>query len=730
MAERSGTTVELLGIRHHGPGSARSVRSALDELCPDVVLIELPADTAAALRWAGHPELEPPVALLGYLADEPSRAAFAPLATYSSEWQAARWAHEHDVPVWPVDLPLSTTLALAPEDEPLQRDPLAELATAAGDPDPERWWEDVIEHRGDGRPAFGAVAEAMVAVRADWEPPPREAMREAHMRREIRRARREGYSTAAVIAGAWHVPALDVTITTDSADQALLRGRPKAKVAVAWVPWSDERLASSTGYAAGVQSPGWYQHVYTHPGADGVGRFFIELAQRLRAADLAASPDEVIAGTRLADGLAALRGRPRPGLSEVLDAAGAVFVGGVDRLDEVRRRLVLGERVGRVPDDAPQAPLARDLERRRRATRLKMEAAARSVELDLRSPSGRRRSHLLHQLLALDVPWGRLEDGRGSSGTFRETWSIAWQPEFSIRLIERSAFGTTVTEAAGAALVARAAAARSLVEAVAVLDRALLADLPAAVGAALRAIDVRAARDPDVAELLDVLVPLATALRYGDVRDTDREAMRGVFDDLVRRVIVALPDACRGLDDDAARAIIERLTALQSALAMLAHPMRERALPDALEQLAEQGRSGLVHGRATRLLHDSGRWDAGRVERRLSRALSPGTPVSDGAAFVEGFLAGSGTVLIHDRDLREVVDRWIASLSGAAFDDIVPLLRRTFGGFEPAERRRLMSLAIADVEAPASVIDADPERVDAVLVTVRQMLGLPVEEVR
>ena len=81
VAERSGMTVELLGIRHHGPGSARSVRSALDEMRPDVVLIELPADTAAALRWAGHPDLQPPVALLGYLADEPSRAAFAPLAT-------------------------------------------------------------------------------------------------------------------------------------------------------------------------------------------------------------------------------------------------------------------------------------------------------------------------------------------------------------------------------------------------------------------------------------------------------------------------------------------------------------------------------------------------------------------------------------------------------------------------------------------------------------------------
>ena len=38
-----------------------------------------------------------------------------------------------------------------------------------------------------------------------------------------------------------------------------------------------------------------------------------------------------------------------------------------------------------------------------------------TVELDLRTPNGLRRSHLLHQLVALGVPWGSIEDGRGSS---------------------------------------------------------------------------------------------------------------------------------------------------------------------------------------------------------------------------------------------------------------------------------------------------------------------------
>ena len=108
--------VHLLGIRHHGPGSARSVVRALDELQPSIVLVESPAETTSAFAWVGGTGLEPPVALLGYVVDDPRRAAFAPLAEFSPEWQAVAWANEHDVPVHAVDLPLAVTLARSSDD--------------------------------------------------------------------------------------------------------------------------------------------------------------------------------------------------------------------------------------------------------------------------------------------------------------------------------------------------------------------------------------------------------------------------------------------------------------------------------------------------------------------------------------------------------------------------------------------------------------------------------------
>ena len=499
------------------------------------------------------------------------------------------------------------------------------LAAAAGEPDAERWWDDVVEHRGDGLVAFEAVADAMAAVRSGTVPSLGEARREAHMRRAIRAAVNDGYATVAVVCGAWHVPALDTAATPAATDNATLRGLPKVKVGVSWVPWTHRRLAAATGYGAGVRHPGWYDHVFRHPGPDGVTRFFVDAAQLLRGAGMAASPDHLIAASRMAETLSVLRGRPRPGLDEVLDSADAVMGG----LPLVRRRLVVGEAIGEVPAGAPQVPLARDLLARQRRVRLKPKAEPAVVELDLRTPNGLARSHLLHQLVALGVGWGALEEGRGTSGTFRETWRVAWEPELSVRLVELAAHGTTVEQAATNRLVERAANADGLLELAAALDLALLAHLADAVEPIVVQLSARAANDPDVGQLMAALGPLAHAQRYGDVRATDVSALRTVFDGLVVRVLAGVVVACASLDDAAARVMVERLSGVQAALALVDHPARHAGLTEVLGHLADGRAHGLVQGRATRLLHDGDDWDAARVERRLSRALSSGTPAGD-----------------------------------------------------------------------------------------------------
>lgn len=728
--------LHLLGVRHHGPGSARSVWRALDDLRPDAVLIELPVDCEPLLGWVSHVDLQPPVALLGYLPADVSQAAFWPLAEFSPEWQAIRWALEHDVRPTPIDTPMGWTLSVAPATEDIEldsftADPLRSLAEAAGEPDPERWWEDVVEHRGDGAPAFEAVAEAMAAVRGDSPTPVFHAGREAHMRRAIRTALSSA-SVVAVVCGAWHVPALDPGSSSVASDAELIKGAGAERAqpaAVTWVPWSDRRLQHRSGYSAGVSNPGWYRHVFRHPGPQGVAQFFVETAAALRSAGLAASPDHLIGASRLADALAALRNRPRAGLGEVLDAATAVMAwSATGALPTIIDRLTVGDAIGSVPEAAPQVPLARDVAAAQRASRLKPQSDRHVVELDLRTANGLRRSHLLHRLDILGVDWGQLEDGRGARSTFRETWALHWDPAMSIRLVECASYGTTLVSAASAMVVDQTQSASRLPHAASLVHAALLADLPDAVSACAVALGGLAAHAADVADLIDALVPLARALRYGDVRGSDSAALARVVDEIVVRVIAGLDRASRHLDDDAAAAMIERLSGLQGALAMLDHVASHRDFPDVLAGLADGRRvHGLVRGRTTRLLHDGGTWTADDVSQRVGRALTPGTAAADGARFVEGFLAGSGTVLVHDTELLDIVDGWISAMPNDTFVDAVALLRRTFGAFEPAERRQLGLLVTGRRRHVVTTVgpDLDNERALAGLATVRAMLGLP-----
>src|SRR5262245_35275912 len=97
--------IHVFGIRHHGPGSARSLLASLHALKPEVVLIEGPPEAELLLPLLSHEELKPPIALLLYATDEPSLASFYPQAVFSPEWQAIQFAAKQKLPVRFIDLP-------------------------------------------------------------------------------------------------------------------------------------------------------------------------------------------------------------------------------------------------------------------------------------------------------------------------------------------------------------------------------------------------------------------------------------------------------------------------------------------------------------------------------------------------------------------------------------------------------------------------------------------------
>ena len=719
-------SIHLFGIRHHGPGSARSLKLALETLKPDCVLIEGPPEANSLLPLLIHEDMEPPVALLLYAQDDPAKAVFYPFATFSPEWQAIDYGLRQSIPTHFFDLPIThrlvsefkpTELKLtepkpdnnelslqdepSPQDAPNPPDPLQLVARAAGYDDFETWWGQLIEERQDSDQVFMAILSVMSAVREnELVRDSKEAQREAYMRQMIRQAQAEGFKHIAVVCGAFHTPALTPeALEQHQNDQSILGSLPTTNVAATWIPWTFGRLSRYSGYGAGIHSPGWYEHVwqsYQPASAASSVSWLSKIAGLLRDEGLEASSAQVIEGVRLADTLAAMRGNSKAGLDELSEAAYALFAHGNDLVMElIKEKLIVGERLGRVPSETPAAPLQQDLAKEIKRLRLTQDAAVRDLELDLRKELDLQRSQLLRRLSLLDLPWGH-PSYSSSKGTFKEAWQLKWEPEFAVSLIEAGRFGQTVERAATGFVIEQVADPNTTMQVLATtLEQVLLAYLPNATLALLSALERQAAQDNDIFHLMEALPALARIVRYGNVRQHDgpqrdgpqqegqqqegqpATILQGVVDSFLSRICIGLPNAAHSISDEAAEALFNKLLEVDAAVNMLQHPQQTTSWQETLQKLSEGQAHGLIQGRAVRLLMESSSLTMPEVSKYFTLALSNPEP-EKASAWLEGFLRGSGLVLIHDSVLLGVLDSWLAQLPTETFVRLLPLLRRTF----------------------------------------------------
>ena len=749
-------TTQLFGIRHHGAGSARHLMAALRDFQPDCILLEGPPEADALLALAADAAMRPPVALLAYRPDAPQQAVYYPFAAFSPEWQAIRYAAQAGIPLQFCDLPLAHSLYEeaasddsdedAADDEgdsdaededaaelPRHGDPFDELAAIAGLPDGEAFWEALVEQRRDSTEIFAAVAEAVTALReARGDTNPRDVLREAWMRKTLRQAEKT-YQRIAVVCGAWHVPALAAQVAAKD-DNALLKGLAKVKVDCTWIPWTNSRLSFASGYGAGLAAPGWYAHLWAHPDDDGV-RWIGRAAALLRDKGHDISAAHVIETVRLASASAALRGQSQSRLADHLEALTAIVGMGDDTvLRLIEREWLIGDAIGSVPAATPQLPLIADVQAQRKKLRLVESDEAKTLELDLRKPLDLQRSIHFHRMRLLGIDDAEMLPAR-SKGTFKEAWSYRYQPESHITLTERAPYGNTLAAAADGYVSERLQQARSLAELTALLAQVLPADLPALVATLTRHIADLSATQDNLADSLAALPNLADTVRYGNVRELDPAPLLAVLDTLLARLAAGGVQGCLNIDYDSAQALFAPIRQADYQLGLLDNAALDAYWRRFLESVLAADRAHpLLSGNAARLLFDKQHLDAGRCAELLAQNLSAANPSEHAAYWLEGYLYQSGTVLLLHDPLWHILDDWLRALTPEHFTELLPLLRRTFGSFEPGERRQLGDKAREHAgdhpatTSPARVADNTDHHADhalAALRTVAAWLDVP-----
>ncbi len=742
--------IHLLGIRHHGPGSARNVKTFLESVKPDIVLVEGPPEADSMLQWTGHEQLKPPVALLCYQPDDPQRSVFYPFAEFSPEWQAILYARRQNIHVRFMDLPAGNQM-LTGKEHPEQRaeeapgnpgpinqesrsygqlpkNPLHYLSDAAGFADNEQWWEHTFEYRINNEEVFDAVAEAMQALRESLPQKDKklEQMREAYMRRSIRQAEKEMFHTIAVICGAWHVPALQ-NRPAQKEDNELLKGLPKVKTECTWIPWTFSRLSFYSGYGAGINSPGWYNHVWNHPQDDGT-LWMTHVARLFRKAQIDTSVAHIIEAVRLAESLASLRGLPKAGLEELNEATLSVLCNGESILLKlVQNELIVGHEIGEVPAEIPKPPLQLDIEKLQKKLRLPATADFKDYTLDLRKDTDLERSIFLHRLNLLGIEWGRQQHITGK-GTFKEQWRLQWDPGYSVEIIERGNLGNTVSEAAANMVLNQAKDAADLKAIGDLLEKSIPAELPEAIQVLIHQLDNLAAASADVIELMEIVPGLISVARYGNVRKTDAAVVSNIISSIITRICISLPNACVAIDEDAAQQLLGLFYQLNDGINLLQEPETISGWQQTLQVIAgNKNTSPTIGGYSTRLLNDNKLLTGGQLMQYFGYAMSATTAPVVSAAWLEGFLKGSGTLLLLDQDLWLVIDNWVSALTSDAFMQVLPLLRRTFANFSSPERRKLgekVRTGGTGGQQRSIITNFDAERGKQGLPVIMELLGL------
>ncbi len=741
--------LHILGVRHHGPGSARSLNLALQKRQPDIILVEGPADLSNMMNWLAYEDMQPPIALVSYRTDDPKRASFYPMVVYSPEYQAIKYALANKLEVRFFDLAQKYMLATKTKVAMPDIDAMDTLAKAAGFKHYERWWNVLIEQRKDAADIFEDVQELMTALRENEKPNKNDdeasiilaKQREAFMRQEIRKSVQQGFKSIAVVCGAYHGPALvgyaDAEIEkTDTELLSLLS--EEAEIDTAWVPWSYSRLSSAMGYGAGLSSPGWYHHLWQQgnlgaSSAEMSSMWLAKVASILRSEGFDASPAHVIEAVRLAQNLAAMRDLPFPALQELTEATQTVMTFGNSKpLELIQTKLTIGEQMGAVPANAPMVPLQRDLENLKKQLKLRASIEKSTLSLDLRKENHLLRSQLFHRLNILAIPWGKQVASRNRSGSFREIWQLQWLPEYALKIIEANIWGNTVAEATGNYASDLAKKAENLADLTNLLDLIILAELPDIMAVLLEQIQNTAALSNDISHMMKALAPLARIMRYGSVRKNDKEMIEKIVEALINRISISLPNACSAINDSVAAEIFEQISEVNRIISTLQNSQYSQDWQKALKLLTDKKAvHSLLAGRACRLLLEARAYSKQKALKQLERNLflkpinlKSSKEILSSAFWLEGFLKGSGMLIVHDKVLWQLLENWVNRLESENFMEILALLRRTFASFSVAIRQQIMEKVDAKTEQEVTTKrEFNQDQADKIKPVLAEILG-------
>lgn len=762
--------IKLLPVRHHSPACAWQVQRMIETWRPQAVLIEGP-DTASSLIPAMiDPATKAPFAVYysyddtaGAVSEEKEKyRCYYPFLDYSPELAALRTGSAQGAKVAFIDLPYGDILAASREGKGMRQEGdksnynddyllsrsayVRRLCEKTGLRSFDEFWEKYFELEGleqDGETWFDNL---LTYCRQARESTPLEQLkeegclaREAYMAGKILDVAREMTGTSPhrilVVTGGFHTPALaqrlgGVDAEKSAAGSSAQADLPKKLVSakdqgVYLMPYSMEAADALNGYASGMPFPGFYQEIWEHvqakeqeempPYTKAVLDMVVTTGKAVRRAEGSASTYDEICACSMAEGLAALRGKPQPGAYELQDAVLSCFVKGeynlaTDEPMRLLRRQMTGRRVGELCQGAGEPPVLQDFRTLCKRYGLQVSSTLENeVTLSVFSKKKHRQmSMFFHRLLFLQAPYARrvkgpnLQTGRDRN-LIREIWKYKWNAQVMAALIDASVYGGTVEEAA------RGLAAEQLKKAVYAREGALLLSQVLEMGleGQLEQVYGRLQEllisDTDFYSLAEALRLLTMVQQLRRLYDSGLE-VQGMIHTCIRRLLGLLPGMARVKEEDMARCM-EAIKLLYQVIGrMEGGEKTEDGQPDSAlldsyfdallvmdrDSEIQAGVHGCIHG----LLYGGGRESVAQTQQ-VCRGYLTGTREQQlkTALFFRGLFFGAKDLVFVGEDFLRMLDEFLLQIGEEDFMQLLPELHMAFTYFTPAETDRIAQTA-------------------------------------
>ena len=502
-------------IRHHSPACAYALQHYIQQLKPTHIFIEAPESFQFLLESLLDAETQPPVAVFAQAQSSQTRtskpnhpqenspselinpenelpelnSAYFPFCEYSPEWIALKQGRQIQAQLNFIDLSWAKQSTFKAEQEVLdwqQKNLISErylahsqfiqkLATQLHCRNHDELWDHLFELQSqeklkDSEYFFNEVFTWCSFARLDYEKDV--LLQEASLHREdcmwqhIQQARQAEHRIL-VVTGGFHTLALIESLAQpQQTERFIIENKKQAWQEQAWlIRYSFDRLDALNGYASGMPSPAYYQHVWLdlnteeqHSPAQIQQQFFQYLNQLCHYLDheqtLDVTPYIALKNTaELAWKLAELRGHYRPSRYDLLDALQSALVkgeigDGQHHLFAKVYQFLSGQQLGKVAKNQHSPALLQNTYQQIAKYRFNLnDTISRTRKLDIyRKNLHQDISQFLHLLEFVDCGFAhRLSGpdfvhGAGLDLLFEE-WRYAWSPSVEARLIELAELG-------------------------------------------------------------------------------------------------------------------------------------------------------------------------------------------------------------------------------------------------------------------------------------------------